>query len=521
MKNIIRTKSATVVVLLVAMLLQGTWALAGTTGAITGQVVDSATRTGIPNAKVTAVSPSQTVSQFTDARGNYNFLSLSPDTYTVSVEKQGYDPYTQSGVTVFADQTATVNVPARKSLQTIGRVTTRAAADIVRPGAVTDVYSVSASQQSAAAALGGGGSLTQAYSGLASVPGVQIGAGQAGWNQAVYIRGGNYTDLGYEFDGVPIQRAYDQYPASALSALGQQELQVYVGSAPAGAQSSGLGGFINQVIKTGTYPGFASLDLAVGAPAFYHRAGIELGGATPNRNFSWYFATAGYNQQFNNIDQFNGSALNPYYGSIFNVVGANCGTNNASAGCYSNFLLSGSYPLGPNGYALGPAGLNLQDTVNDRETVANIHIGIPHHKDGGKDDIQLLYDNSWLFTTNATSLNDWGSAAPCVTSGTVTAGCLSPGGNAVSGNNLLTPGSTTVWGGIASPGGPGVNPLFGTSSYNYLDRMIYSGAVGQPLTAAGLSATTPYYFPNSPQKPPVRRGHPCSAAGQPRQPLLG
>ena len=239
MHKVLRMKASVALLVLFAMVCQGTWVLAGTTGGISGQVIDASTRTGIPNAKVTAVSPSQTASVYTDARGNYNFLSLGPDTYTVSIEKQGYDPYTQSGVTVFADQTATVNASARKSLQTIGRVTTRAAADVVRPGAVTDVYSVSAAQQSAAAALGGGGSLTQAYSGLASVPGVQIGAGQAGWNQAVYIRGGNYTDLGYEFDGVPIQRAYDQYPASALSALGQQELQVYVGSAPAGAQSSG------------------------------------------------------------------------------------------------------------------------------------------------------------------------------------------------------------------------------------------------------------------------------------------
>ena len=506
MHKVLRMKASVALLVLFAMLCQGTWVLAGTTGGISGTVVDASSRAGIPNAKVTAVSPSQTASVYTDARGNFNFLSLSPDTFTISVEKQGYDSYSQSGVTVFADQTAVVNVNARRSLQTIGRVAARAAADIVRPGAVTDVYSVSASQQSAASALGGGGSLTQAYSGLASVPGVQIAAGQSGWNQAVYIRGGNYTDLGYEFDGVPIQRAYDQYPASGLSALGQQELQVYVGSAPTGSQSSGLGGFINQVIKTGTYPGFATLDLAVGTPAFYHRAGIELGGATPNRNFSWYFATAGYNQQFNNMDQFNGAALSPYYGgsnsNIFNVVAANCGSGNASAGCYHNFLLSGSYPLGPNGYALGSGDMNFQNEVDDRETVVNLHFGIPHHKDGGKDDIQLLYDYSWLHTTALTSLNDWGAATSCVQSGTVTASCLAPGANALAGGSLLAPGATPFWGGIASPATPALNPLFGTSSYNYLDRMIYSGPVGAPLTAANLSATSPYYFPNSPQNRP-------------------
>ena len=164
--------------------------------------------------------------------------------------------------------------------------------------------------------------------------------------------------------------------------------------------------------------------------------------------------------------------------------------------------MSGSYPLGPNGYALGPLATNLQNEVDDRETVVNLHFGIPHHMDGGKDDIQLLYDNSWLHTTNLTAYNDWGQAAPCLTSGTVTANCLATGENNLAGGSLLVPGQTTVWGGIANPGSPALNPLFGTSSYNYLDRMIYNGPVGQALTASGLSAVTPYYFPQSPQNRP-------------------
>ena len=70
----------------------------------------------------------------------------------------------------------------------------------------------------------------------------------------VYIRGGNYDQIGYEFDGVPVNRSFDNYPGSTAGTLGQQELQVYTGGGTAGESASGLAGFINQVIKTGTFP---------------------------------------------------------------------------------------------------------------------------------------------------------------------------------------------------------------------------------------------------------------------------
>ena len=76
MHKVLRMKASVALLVLFAMVCQGTWVLAGTTGGISGQVIDASTRTGIPNAKVTAVSPSQTASVYTDARGNYNFLSL-------------------------------------------------------------------------------------------------------------------------------------------------------------------------------------------------------------------------------------------------------------------------------------------------------------------------------------------------------------------------------------------------------------------------------------------------------------
>ncbi len=148
----------------------------------------------------------------------------------------------------------------------------------------------------AAAPLGGGGSLNSAYSAIASMPGAYVPPNQVGVNQTVYIRGSYYDQIGFEYDGVPVNRSFDNYPANAESTLGQQELQIYTGGGEATANATGLGGFINQVIKTGTYPGYATVGGALGFPAFYHDARAEVGGSTPDRRFSYYVGLSGTNQ---------------------------------------------------------------------------------------------------------------------------------------------------------------------------------------------------------------------------------
>jgi hypothetical protein len=61
---------------------QGTWALAGTTGGITGTVTDES---GAPvaGAAVKIVSASQSGSATTDAGGKFNFLSSSGHVHRV------------------------------------------------------------------------------------------------------------------------------------------------------------------------------------------------------------------------------------------------------------------------------------------------------------------------------------------------------------------------------------------------------------------------------------------------------
>jgi hypothetical protein len=392
-------------------------ALAGTTGALLGRVTDSA---GAPlaDAKVTMTSPSQVSSTRTDARGNFVFASLAPDTYTLDVRKDGYEPLSTSGISVLADQTQQLSFALQRSLKTIASVTSRSSLNLVRSGTTTDVYSVDPAVTKAAAPIGGGGGLNNAYSAIAAMPGAYVPNGQMGVNQTVYIRGGYYDQIGYEYDGVPVNRSFDNYPAHSASTLGQQELQIYAGGGGANSNATGLAGFINQVTKSGTYPGYATGTLGLGAPTFYHQAEVEAGGASPDRLFSYYAGFSGANQDFRYIDNTNGAdVVNvfPYptgpsnrttFLDFYPAMYPTCNPANATysnpvknkvtydPGCYSTFYnVAYSNP----------------SYIADREAVANFHFGIPHKNDAGKDDVQVLYTNSAEYRQYYSSVNDAGA----------------------------------------------------------------------------------------------------------------
>ena len=419
-------------------------ARAGTTGTLRGRVVDAITHAPIANAAVTASSAAQNVTATTDGGGNFAFISLVPDTYTVSVQKTGYDAQSIPGNSVFADQSTDVNVALEPSIKTIAQVRSRAAQSLVHPGTTSDVYSLNPAGQHAAMALGGSGSLNQAYSAIASAPGVTMPSGQQGWYQSVYIRGGDYDQVAYEFDGLPVIRESDEAPIVTLSSLGQQEVQVYTGGTPATSDSPGLAGYINQVLRTGTYPGFADANLGIGGPSFYHKFSIEAGGASPNHLFSYYIGTLGDNQTFRYDNQFNGAGDPLYFMPLY------VPTNNSVY-----HILDGSGGTAQNDWGgyFSTGSVNGQDYQEDRETIGNFHFGIPHHRNSGRDDIQLMYTVGNIFTFFNSSANDIGAQNVTV---------CSPGDPAVP---FCNPGTTAnFWPGYPIP---------------WLDSVYYNGALMQ------------------------------------------
>ncbi len=394
-------------------------AFAGTTGSLSGTVVDVQTGKPIADVHVTVSSPSQSATTATNAAGKYVFVSLMPDTYVVSLAKTGYESVSVAGISIFADQSQTLPLTMHSSLKTIANVTSRSSISPVKPGTTTDVYSVNPAVTRAAAPVGGGANMNNAYSAIASMPGAYVPPDQSGVNQTVYIRGGNYDQIGYEYDGVPVNRSFDNYPSHTASTLGQQELQIYTGGGPASSNATGLSGFINQVVKSGTYPGFGTVTARVGTPAFDHELMVEAGGASPNRMFSYYVGLSGYNQQMRYLTKDNGASVSaefpqfwPSYAttnlSFWPAVYPTC-NNNSVDHFYDNPILSSTTVAlwnTPGCYDYLGSNIDLPAGINGRETVANFHLGIPHKNDAGRDDIQLLYTNSYQTITAYNSPND-------------------------------------------------------------------------------------------------------------------
>jgi hypothetical protein len=361
--------------------------LAGTTGAIRGRVYDSVSFAPLADAKVDAVAPSQSASTFTDALGNYAFLSLGPDTYAVTVSKSGYDTATTRGVTVLADQVQNVSFALVRTVTTLGRVSVRASNELVRPGMTSDVYSVNASAQRAAMSLAGGGNLNTGYAAMASVPGVNVPQNQQGWYQPVYIRGGDLDQVGWEFDGIPVNRSYDNAPQTFISSLGQQELQVYTGGTLPSADASGIAGYVNQVVKRGTVPGFADISYGIGTPTYYGKVSAEIGGATPDQNFSYYVGTLASDTNYRYINSNNGAGSPGFF-----------------------YPLNTGFFFNPNNNrnVFDPGNTYGIAETEDRESVVNLHFGIPHGGSGPKDDVQALWMTGYILMPYYSSINDLG-----------------------------------------------------------------------------------------------------------------
>jgi hypothetical protein len=400
----------TIVLLFATFICQGTLALAGVTGGISGTVLDADSGVPIAGARVTATSPSQAVTVSTDASGHFNFLTLAPDTYTIAASRSDYQLLSVPGQIVFADTVQTVTLRITKLLKTIAHVTSTSAGALVKSGTTSDVYSINAATQQAVSALGGGGSLNSAYSAISTVPGAYVIPNQTGYYETVNIRGGDYDQVGYEFDGVPVNRAFDNYASSSASSLGNAEVQVYTGADPANSVGEGLAGYINQVIKTGTYPGYGSASLGIGSPAFYHRASVEVGGSTPDRLFSYYVGIAGSNQSFNYINNNNGSEYDNWLGGPLGMIAGSTGLPYAPG--WSSYYGANGNTL----YPLGPISWDQFSWIAARNVVMNLHIAIPHHSDAGRDDVQLLYDdeslkNQFYFSGNDVASPQCGGAA--------------------------------------------------------------------------------------------------------------
>ncbi len=368
-------------------------ASAGTTGGISGHVTD-VNGAPVANAKISVSSPSQSATALSDVHGFFSVLDLTPDTYTVTAAKDGYDTAQVAGITVQADQTSSVAVAMHAVVRVLTTVVSTAAAGVVSKSVTGDLYAVSANAVDRYQGSAGGAETLYSQNGVVgSLPGVvrTLGTGGGyGGNGSLSVRGGSNDQIGFELEGIPLNRGFDSANATSFVTNGLSSLEVYTGGAPADSGRS-MSGYINEVMRRGTYPGGGDITLVAGAPTFNHTMQADLYGATPDRKFSYYVSELAVNSAYNftNRDNLDNHVIN---------VAAN------DPGClaFNTIMDPDVQSESPPPFLTCGAAYNLnvpisqevwQEFVNtsaaERDSVINLHYSIDHG--GLADDLQAMW----------------------------------------------------------------------------------------------------------------------------------
>jgi len=258
-------------------------AFAGSSGSISGSVVSAASGSPVAGAIISATAPTGTYKATSDAKGFYSLLNLTPDTYTLTISAASFDVVTIPGVSVFQDQTLVIGAKLNPSTHVLGHVTaTGQRTNLVQPNVTSNTYNVTAKQMSTVLNDSTHHTL---YDVLWRTPGITSGPS----NGSPTIRGGTTTELGWEFEGVPIVDRTVGFYTTELSTTGLSNVEVTTGGLTA-SQGGSNGGVINMVVKQGSYPAKADFTYGVNKNEFSNTIDYEYGNATPNNTWSWFLA---------------------------------------------------------------------------------------------------------------------------------------------------------------------------------------------------------------------------------------
>ena len=281
MKSPISLAGSVFLVAVVTALGLGRPAYAGSTGNVTGTVTD-AKGAPIAGAHVSAVAPTGSYLSSTDGKGFFSIVNMSPDTYTVTVTADGYDTAISTGENVFQEETLSLRVTLQLQARVLGHVTTTAKTNLVQPNVTSNTYNVTAAQMSS---ILGDSTHHTLYDVLWRTPGVTSGP----TSNSPIIRGGTTTEVGWEFEEIPIVDRTVGFYVTELSTTGIGNVEVTTGGLSA-QQGGSNGGIVNMTVKQGTYPAFGDVTTSLGGPAYQHDLEAEYGGASPDNKWSWFFA---------------------------------------------------------------------------------------------------------------------------------------------------------------------------------------------------------------------------------------
>jgi TonB dependent receptor/Carboxypeptidase regulatory-like domain/TonB-dependent Receptor Plug Domain len=389
-----------------ASVVLATPALAQTTGGLSGQIIDANTQKPVADAVVIAQSPSLQGEQtaVTDATGSFEITLLPSGVYSLTVQREGYNAFSQQGLTIRVDRTIKVK------LQLVPDTVQATGIEIV---AQRPVIAVTSAAQ--------GGTISKEQMNLipygrnarnfeavaTSIPGVK--GDQYGFS----VGGSGSPESNYVIDGVNVTDPAFGTQGSTLIQDFIQEVDIKTGGYQAEYGRS-TGGIINVVTKSGgndfhgsvfaNYSPFEASRNSVGVQAIAEKDsqrynldfGGELGGPIIKDKL-WFFA--GFAPQFISInrdriiqaltDDGTGNAVKVNGSPVLHQIGLNHYTNTFTTYQFTTkltYLLNENHTLalavfgnpgkstgaqgGTANALLGNEGSFLYDTVSGSEDVS-------------------------------------------------------------------------------------------------------------------------------------------------------
>ncbi len=209
--------------------------MAGTTGKISGLIIDS--RTKEPLVGVSVMLTGTNIGASTDVEGYYVILNVQPGTYTVKASYIGYSPATITKVRVNIDQTTNLDIALNEEAVLAGEVIVVAQQPVVQKDVASSRVNLNVEEIE-----------NLPVASVASVIGLQAGVvtGASG----PVIRGGGADQTAFVVNGMTLRDERDNTPYTGISFTAVKEIQVQTGgfNAEFGNIRSGL---VNVVTKEG------------------------------------------------------------------------------------------------------------------------------------------------------------------------------------------------------------------------------------------------------------------------------
>lgn len=214
----------------IALLFGDASALAGTTGKISGRIVD-AKKEPLPNANVVVVGT--TLGAVSDLEGYYAILNIPPGTYAVQFRLIGYRAFTSKGVQVSIDKTTKIDATLEDESITADAVIVTASRPIVDVGSTSTVATITDNDIKALPVQE-----------LQDIVNLQAGVVDG------HFRGGRAGEVQYQVNGVSVNNVFNNESSVRIDRSLIQEVQVITGTFDA-EYGQAMSGVVNTVLKSG------------------------------------------------------------------------------------------------------------------------------------------------------------------------------------------------------------------------------------------------------------------------------